>query len=87
MSTSTERQLVPIRIENPGEILMTGLSGEFNSPKGIPELWQEFVPYLGKIPSQVGSIAYGIIINPDPISEKFDYMAAVRVNSFADVPT
>ena len=86
MTTSAERQLAPIRIETPGEMLMVGLNGEFTSPKGIPELWQRFAPHIGKIPGQIGNIAYGIVTNDGSNPAKFNYTAAVRVNAFANVP-
>ena len=85
MSSSPERKIAPIRTEAPGQLLMAGLSGEFSSPAGIPELWQQFVPNLGKVTGQVGNVAYGVIFASDP-SGKFKYMAAMRVNNFTSVP-
>ena len=86
MTTSAGRQLAPIRTEAPGEMLMVGLAGEFTSPKGIPELWQQFGPHIGKVPGQIGNVAYGIVMNDGASPAKFTYVAAVRVNSFAGVP-
>jgi AraC family transcriptional regulator len=67
-------------------MLLVGLSGDFTSPKGIPELWQKFESDLGKIPGQRGHIAYGIVMNDGSSPAKFSYMAAVRVNTFSGVP-
>lgn len=86
MTPSAERQLAPIRTESPGEMLMIGLSGVFTSPRGIPELWQQFAPHIGKTPGQIGNVAYGIVTNDNSDVKRFHYMAAVRVATFANVP-
>ena len=65
---------------------MVGLSGVFASPKGIPELWQQFAPHIGKTPGQIGNVAYGIVTNDNSELKKFNYMAAVRVTTFANLP-
>ena len=86
MSTSPERQIAPIREEPRRELSLVGLSGTFTGPQGIPELWQKFAPYLGKIPGQIGRVTYGINFIPRPGSNEFEYMAAVEVADFAGVP-
>ena len=56
----------------------------FETNHGIPQLWQRFGPYIGHIPGQIGSVAYGVCCNSDGAGN-FDYIAGVEVSSFADL--
>lgn len=78
-----EMKLVDIgapRLERGRELLITGISGRFSveSNEGIPALWRAFEPYLGKVPDQVGGVAYGVCFNPDG-EGGFEYLAGVQV--------
>lgn len=79
--------LNPPRFETGGPLLIAGLSERytFETNQGIPLLWQRFAPWIGNIPGQVGSIAYGVCCNADGAGN-FEYLAGVEVASFDDLP-
>ena len=85
MSPSPQAQITPVRVATPGEMKMAGISGEFTGPKGIAELWEKFLPYLDKLPVQVGNVAWGVIFGSDA-NGKFKYMPAVQVSDFSSLP-
>jgi AraC family transcriptional regulator len=51
---------------------------------GIPAQWQRFQPFIGNIPGQVGSVAYGVVYNSDD-EGSVDYLCGVEVADFAKV--
>lgn len=66
-------------------LLIAGLRGHFTPATwaGIPEQWQRFASYLGKIPGQVGRITYGLCFNrPNGI----DYLSGVEVSAIDHLP-
>ncbi len=87
MSATPATELEPPRFENLRPILFAGLTERYDcqSPAGIPDQWQRFGPNIGRIPGQVGPIAYGVIYNFDS-EGNFDYMCAVEVNGPSALP-
>lgn len=87
MSATPATELEPPRFENFRPILFAGLVARYDcqSPAGIPDQWQVFGPDIGRIPGQVGQIAYGVIYNFDS-DGSFDYMSAVEVSGPSDLP-
>ncbi|HEV3343605.1 MAG TPA: AraC family transcriptional regulator [Pirellulales bacterium] len=87
MSTSQAPNLAPPRFETLKPRLMAGIVERYNcqSPAGIPDQWQRFVPYLGSIPGQVGKVAYGVCYDFDR-EGNFDYMCAVEVTGSPVLP-
>ena len=87
MSTMPVPDLAPPRFETLGPMQLAGLSEHYScqASAGIPDQWQRFTPYLGTIPRQVGSTAYGVIYHFDSDSN-FDYMCAVEVAGASDLP-
>jgi AraC family transcriptional regulator len=82
MQKSPGTQLETPRVENSSPLLIAGLRNHFaDEPwKGTPELWQRFAAYLGKIPGQVGGVAYGLcFLQPNGI----DYVAGVEVSGLS----
>ncbi len=75
------------RFEELGPLLVAGISQRYTdaSMSTIPALWQKFVPYLGRIPGQVGGETYGLII-PGTEQGKFDYACGVEVSDVANLP-
>ncbi len=65
--------------------VIAGLRGHYTREtiKDIPALWQRFAPHIGKIPGQVGSVAYGVCF---PLSDGFDYLSGVEVLSASGLP-
>lgn len=61
---------------------LCGMAREFDMQtriQGIPELWRNFSPHIGKIPGQIGNESYGACISTGQHGEEFLYAAAVRV--------
>jgi AraC family transcriptional regulator len=83
--TLSEGLLEAPRFEEGKPMLLAGLRSYYTmSTMGeIPGLWQRFVAYFGKVPRQVGRVAYGVCF---PLAEGFDYMAGVEVESSKDLP-
>ena len=79
--------LSPPRFEAGRTLLVAGLGERyrFETNHGIPLQWQRFVPYIGNIPGQAGTVAYGVCCNSDGTGN-FEYIAGVEVSSFDDVP-
>jgi AraC family transcriptional regulator len=74
-------ELEPPRFETVPARRFAGLVERYDcqAPVGIPDQWQRFGPYIGRIPGQVGTAAYGVCFNSDS-EGKFDYMSAVEIN-------
>lgn len=79
--------LEPPRFVDGPALLIAGLSERYteDTSAGIPAQWQRFVPYIGKVPGQVGQTSYGICRNADGAGS-FDYVCGVEVSDFANVP-
>ena len=87
MDDKPELQLAPPRFSTHRAFLVAGVSARYgeNDMAGIPAQWQRFVPYIGNIPGQVAPRpTYGICYNGDGTG--IDYMCAVEVKDFGDVP-
>ena len=56
-----------------------------DSPSSIPEQWDDFAR-LGRIPGQVGDVAYGAICGADPAKQSLEYLVGVEVQRFDDLP-
>lgn len=87
MSTWMETGFAPVRIENGRSFTIAGLGGHYNQQnnKTIPALWQRFVPYIGKLPGQVGDDTYGVSCNFDGHGGFF-YIAGVEVSQTSQLP-
>ncbi|MHC8363453.1 GyrI-like domain-containing protein [Pseudomonas sp. LS2P72] len=68
-------------------LLIAGLGGRFtaDTTKGIPDLWDKFIPEIGKIPGQKSEVTYGICCNPDG-KGGFEYIAGVEISKLDDLP-
>lgn len=79
--------LSPPRFEAGRTLLVAGLGERyrFETNHGIPLQWQRFVPYIGNIPGQAGTVTYGVCCNSDGAGN-FEYITAVEVSSFDDLP-
>jgi AraC family transcriptional regulator len=65
-------------------LLVAGFSERYHceSSSGIPAQWQRFNAIFGKVPGQVGNIAYGVSYNADD-SGNFDYLCGVEMADFS----
>ncbi|VVN35539.1 hypothetical protein PS862_03274 [Pseudomonas fluorescens] len=68
-------------------LLIAGLGGRFTAgtTQGIPDLWEKFIPEIGKIPGQKSEVTYGICCNPDG-KGGFEYIAGVEIDKLDDLP-
>ena len=75
------------RRETAGPLLIAGLRGRFDqdSVSGIPLLWQQFGPWFGSVPRQIGHEAYGVCYDYGD-NGQFDYLCGVAVAGLADLP-
>ncbi len=69
-----------LRFEHGREMLIAGLnqSYTFENRSKIPMQWENFIPQIGKVPGQVGKVAYGVCWNNRP-GHGFDYLSGVEV--------
>ena len=72
----------PTCFEERGPLAVAGFSGIFTaeSRDGIPELWKRLMPHIGRVPGQVGSVAYGV---SSMRVGRIDYTAGVEVSGDA----
>ncbi len=78
--------LSPSRYESGRPMLLGGVRQwhPFSAEgSGIPEQWRQFES-LGQIPGQLGANAYGVMCGHN--AEGFEYMCAVEVNNFDELP-
>ena len=75
------------RFEHGREMIVAGLneSYTFETRGKIPVQWENFVPHIGKVPGQMGNVAYGICWNNRP-EHGFDYLSGVEVKDAAKLP-
>ena len=71
----------PVRFEISRPMWIAGLVERYDcqSSSGIPAQWQRFVPHIGSIPGQMGSVAYGVRYHFEETG-KFDYLCGVEVS-------
>jgi AraC family transcriptional regulator len=79
--------LEPPRFEDGQPFLVAGLNERYScdTGKAIPSQWQRFGPHFGKVPTQVGNVAYGVCHNADDAGN-FDYLCGVEVSDFSTLP-
>jgi AraC family transcriptional regulator len=87
MNHSVLKELAEPRFESRKAFLVAGLSARYDYEScggGIPAQWQRFAPYLGSVPGQVGSDAYGVRYNSD--DNGLDYLCGVEAGEFSQLP-
>ncbi|MBV4485510.1 GyrI-like domain-containing protein [Pseudomonas sp. SWRI153] len=87
MDEQTRVDVAEPRFENGQFLLIAGLGGKFTqaTTEGIPELWEQFLPHLGKIPGQQSEVTYGVCCNADG-KGGFEYVAGVQIDKLDDLP-
>ncbi|MBN3766288.1 AraC family transcriptional regulator [Burkholderia sp. Ac-20365] len=87
MDESLLTNLEPPRFVDGEPLLVAGSSERYNceSSSAIPAQWQRFNTIFGKVPGQVGNVAYGVCYNADD-SGNFDYLCGVEVADFSALP-
>lgn len=84
---SRELELEPPRFENGKALLIAGLRHDYTpeNMNDLPAQWQRLVPHLGKIPGQIGRVAYGVSWCPEN-SQAISYLCGVEVCDFSCLP-
>ncbi|QIH10239.1 MULTISPECIES: GyrI-like domain-containing protein [unclassified Pseudomonas] len=75
------------RFERGHFLLVAGFSQRFvpASAQAISQLWQRFIPHVGKVPGQINDVTYGVHSNPDG-QGGFEYIAGVEISKLDDLP-
>ena len=86
--SSSAMSIQPVRFENGRPMLIAGFSQRvtMQTIQKIPQIWQQFGPLIGRVPGQVGRIAYGVGSNMTPNPWSMDYLAGVEVQSVSGLP-
>lgn len=87
MSTENLPDLEPPQVEQLDATCFAGLVERYScsSPAGIPNQWQRFAPFLGRVKSQLDANSYGVCFNPDE-EGNFDYMSGVAIKCGSPIP-
>jgi AraC family transcriptional regulator len=87
MDQNTAVNLEPPRFETGKPLLIVGVAERYTceSSAGIPSQWQRFLPHFGRVPGQIGMVAYGVACNTDDAGN-FDYICGVEVCDFSNTP-
>lgn len=78
----------PVRFEKAQVLLIAGIAERYSceTSAGIPSQWQQFMPFIGNVPGQIGEDAYGVRWNVDEEGH-FDYLCGMEVSSFSRLPS
>ena len=81
-------QLEPPRFKSDKTHLIAGLRSRFTTATmdNIPAQWQHFAPHIGKVPGQVGRMAYGVCLAASNGTEGIEYLTGVEVSSASGLP-
>ncbi len=87
MDQTLLKDLEPPRFVNSKPLLIAGLNERYDceNSAAIPSQWQRFLPDFGKLPGQLGNVAYGVRYNGDD-EGNFDYLCGVEVADFSRLP-
>lgn len=77
-----------LRFENGRELLIAGFNEDytFESRDHIPSQWERFAPHIGKVPTQVSPVCYGVCWNAEP-GRGFDYLCGVEITDTGRLPS
>jgi AraC family transcriptional regulator len=87
MTAKPTAQFEKPRFEKSDAFLIGGFKADCSDPpKEIPTLWQRFAPNIGRVPGQVGRVAYGVVVS---VSEdgSCEYVAGVEVSDLSNLPS
>src|SRR5882757_8027817 len=80
-------QLEAPRFEDGKALLIAGLRRDYtpSTMNKIPDQWKSFMPHIGKVPGQIGRIAYGLCFL-NRASNGISYLSGVQVSSSEGLP-
>jgi len=74
------------RFETRDAFLIAGFQAHCSDPpKEIPTLWQRFAPHIGRVPGQMGRVAYGVMLSLAK-DGSCEYVAGVEVSDLSQLP-
>ena len=84
-------QLPTLKFVEKRQVHLIGMSifGNFHEQPMIPQLWQEFSPYISKIPNRVNpEQCFGLEVYTDSFmkTKQWHYMVAVEVDTLENIP-
>jgi len=81
-------ELQPVKFETRKSFLVAGFTEHYTQETvgGIPSQWDRFAPHIEHFPNRIGNETFGVCYNGDG-SGTIDYMAAVEVSDFTDLPS
>jgi AraC family transcriptional regulator len=87
--SSSDASIQPVRFQSAKPMLIAGYGQRVTmaTMRSIPEIWQRFGPLIGRIPTQIGRVAYGVASHMTESPFAMDYVAGVEVSSVADLPS
>jgi AraC family transcriptional regulator len=87
MDETPNTNLAPPRFVDGKLLLIAGVGERYDcaGSAGIPAQWQRFLPHFGRVPGQIGKVAYGVCCNGDD-DGNFDYICGVEVPDFSRLP-
>ena len=76
-----------VRFENLPAMLLGGRSASYTrqTRTEIPVQWKQFVPFIGKVPGQIGSAVYGVAWNGKR-DGSFNYLSGVEIKPGSELP-
>jgi AraC family transcriptional regulator len=88
MNESPVMQLEAPRFESDKSRLIAGLRSRYTTAtmNNMPAQWQRFAPHIGKVPGQVGRLAYGVCLDASDSTEGIEYLTGVEVSSASGLP-
>jgi len=89
MTGNPDSRPVPPRVAVTPPLCIAGLRDRYTAATRdtIPALWHRFAPYIGRVPGQIGQVAFGASLATADGAEGFDYLAGVEVVDGADLPS
>jgi AraC family transcriptional regulator len=81
-------KLNPPRFEDGRPLLIAGLAGRYTAGTldDLPALWERFSVHIGRIPGQVGRVAYGVCSEMFNGLGSFHYLSGVEVSEPSALP-
>jgi AraC family transcriptional regulator len=80
--------LNPPRFEDRGHLIIAGLAGRYTASTldDLPALWERFAVHIGRVPGQVGRVAYGVCSDMFSGTGSFRYLSGVEVSESSALP-
>lgn len=76
------------RFDDSRPLLIAGLAGRYSAKTldDLPALWKSFSVHIGRIPGQIGRVAYGVCSDMFNGAGRFHYLSGVEVSASSALP-